>query len=160
MLPYIFLRWKMRSPRFCVVISECRTLQGWLVVCMLAAKWKQTPDSFGETPLQQTVEMYFPSCTAKQAGLNALKRALFFFNNSTKRILLPYEAVGFAINYFINRGEFSTHMRAKRIKVSWVCAFIEETFRNFLPRSSLCGLCGFISCPHALLAKTRWSLCN
>lgn len=46
-----------------------------------------------------------------------------------------------------------THMRAKRIKVSWVCAFIEETFMNFLPWSSLCGLCGFISCPHALLAK-------
>lgn len=144
----------MRSPRFCVVISECTTLQSWLVVCMLDAKWKQTPDSFGETPLQQTVEI-FPSCTAKQGGLNALKRALFFFKNSTKLILLPYKGVDFAINdrYFINSGEFSTHMRAKRIKVSWVCAFIEETFMNFLPWSSLCGLCGFISCPHALLTK-------
>lgn len=45
------------------------------------------------------------------------------------------------------------HARATRIKVSWVGAFVEETFLNFLPWSSLCGLCGFISCPHALLAK-------
>lgn len=65
-------------------------------------------------PFTTAEEMHLPLNT-KRDGLNALKSALFSVRNRTKRILLPYKAVDFAINntYFNNKCEFSTQIHKK-----------------------------------------------
>lgn len=95
-----------------VNVQPCRADSSFACLTLSGSKH---PTPSGKPLYSKLWKCIFPSRTAKQGGLNALKRALFFFKNSTKLILLPYKAVDFAINdrYFINRREFSTRARNK-----------------------------------------------
>lgn len=157
------------GPQVSVVISECTTLQGWIIVCVLdlckVGSGRLRLSVGGKTPSQQTMEMYFSILSsAKQGGLkNALKSALFPFRTVSKLILLPYKATDFAINdrYFINRDEFSTRAHKNDERVCEFVCLLRRLFVNFLPWSRVVS---FYFCPvvcywqHAgLLFCNQWS---
>lgn len=142
-----------------VNVRPCRADSSFACLTLSGSK-HSTPS--GKPLYSKLWKCIFPSCTAKQGGLNALKRALFFFKNSTKLILLPYKAVDFAINnrYFINRGEFSTHMRAKKNQSELsLCVYRRDFYELSTLILSLWSLWVYFL-PSCIARKTRWSFCN